>query len=630
MNMDSWAARGIVVWWPLNHNSLGRVGYDWHRGRYNLTTNNTPTTAPGPCGGLSPVFNGSNQDMEVAEAIIPGGVGEDVPLTFEAWVYPTSVASQQCVVTMENGDTGSCWHILEIGGVTESSVARFQTHDPSSGETFATSTVSCVANQWQHLIGCAVATNSRFVKRNGVATGTNTTSRTDTANDLSRTMIGAFRVSSSYFSPFTGRIAEVIIRNVALTDTECFMRWEPRSRWDLYYQLGLKTYFFSPAGGGTVFTRSVSESLAGSDQFARLSNANRNSIDSLGSQDVFSRVASANRLTSDSLGMTDVYIRQSTANRAYIDSAGLLDAFARIANGLRRPQDSAGLTDQYARVSNANRNFTDTMGLIDDPELAVLGALIIAVAELLGTSDSFSRTSNANRIYTDNAGLSDAFSRVANTVRTYTDTMGLLDAFAKGTGFGRAVSDSTGLSDAYSRTSNANRNPTELLGLADTFSRVASALRSFTDLMGLLDDPNLVLVPSGTLIIAVAEMLGLSDVMRRKSDATRPFSDTMGAVDDPKRIHNAKRAMSDAVALIDTYQRIAVTLRRPVDQLGTGDVFARVASAIRGYTDLLALVDDPTLSSTVVNAAVLAAVFLALTGDRQFLERPGKRGYLSE
>lgn len=51
---------------------------------------------------------------------------------------------------------------------------------------------------------------------------------------------------------FAGTIYSFAIYNRALTASEVWELYEPRTRWDLYYQLGRKTYSFKPAAAGGI------------------------------------------------------------------------------------------------------------------------------------------------------------------------------------------------------------------------------------------------------------------------------------------------------------------------------------------------------------------------------------------
>lgn len=224
-----------------------------------------------------------------------------------------------------------------------------------------------------------------------------------------------------------------------------------------------------PAGGGTTYTRSLSEALGGSDAFARR--------------------ADGNRLHSDNFGALEAYARVSDANRSLSDNVGALDAFARLSDALRSLSDSLGTQDAYARVSDALRALTDTLGLADAAtlQLVTAGAFTIAVVEALGLVDAYSRIADANRTLSDTLALSDAFVRVSDAVRAYAESLGVADAEQSVVQWGRGLVDLVGVTDTFARQSDALRALTESLGTQDAYARVSDAYRVFTDTLGLAD-----------------------------------------------------------------------------------------------------------------------------------------------
>ncbi len=164
---------------------------------------------------MSRTFDGTDDNLEIASAVINA-----FPTTFAARFNSTSATTQQAIMVIENGDTGDNWWILEAAGHVGGDPVRAQCHGtPGGAEVFATTSSGYSTSTWHHACGVFASASSWAAYIDGGSVGTNATSR-DPSGTGSRTQIGAFRVGGSYFSPFTGQIAEAAIWNVALTAAE--------------------------------------------------------------------------------------------------------------------------------------------------------------------------------------------------------------------------------------------------------------------------------------------------------------------------------------------------------------------------------------------------------------------------
>ena len=212
-----------------------------------MTNNNAPGISVGDGAGYSHVFNGSNQDEEIAAT----AVLTTFPMTLEAWINPTNATAQQAILVLSDGDTGAAYFVLEAAGHIAGDPIRGQKQaSGQSPEVFAASTIGYGLSYWQH--ACMTCTSATLVAAycRGGGYGESTTNSTPAS--IARTMIAAFRVTTSYFSPYTGRIADAIIRNVVLSPTEVMERSDPGKRYAIYHPLGRTTYGFvvaAPPGG---------------------------------------------------------------------------------------------------------------------------------------------------------------------------------------------------------------------------------------------------------------------------------------------------------------------------------------------------------------------------------------------
>jgi hypothetical protein len=235
LNKESPQTRGLVAWWPLGEGNL--AGYqDYVQDSFPFTPTGC-TIGTGP-GGLAPSFGAATDRLQVEAA--PSSV---LPLSMAAWFFPTAVpatvTSSLVCVQSTAADT-----YLTMGLSTTPNAVGF-----SSVAATVVSAVGAKAvplNVWSHMVAVFTSTTLRAVFFNGSDKGTNATSSAPTA--LTRTTVG-LKNTTATARPHTGRIADVRIWNVALTDDEVWDLYDPQTRWDLYYPIGKKTFSFGGAGG---------------------------------------------------------------------------------------------------------------------------------------------------------------------------------------------------------------------------------------------------------------------------------------------------------------------------------------------------------------------------------------------
>lgn len=152
---------------------------------------------------------GSTQYLINSSAVRTGS-----PLTMVAWVYPTNVSASRTVVSLADASITTDWYWLFINATD--AVPVFRVNDGPADDLAFTSAAATL-NQWNHVAATEIATNSRAIWLNGGNKGTNTT--TITPSGIDRTGIGIL-ARSLLDLPGDGRVAEVAIYNVALTDSE--------------------------------------------------------------------------------------------------------------------------------------------------------------------------------------------------------------------------------------------------------------------------------------------------------------------------------------------------------------------------------------------------------------------------
>jgi hypothetical protein len=239
LNRDSPQARGLVACFDLRAPNVN--------GYFNLVNGSNPLT-PGAAAaapavesayegfGLAPKFVvGSSQYLECASAFVNA-----LPVSMAVWFWTTDTANTRSVMSMAlNTATNDRMNLATLSG--KMSLA-FQNGTPNANPS---TTTSYAASTWQ--LATAVASTSvlKAVYLNGGGKATSSTSVA--ASGLwNRTRFSSQPLSTpSQF--WDGRLAHGCVWSAALTDDEVWALYDPRTRWELYYPLGRKTWSFAPA-----------------------------------------------------------------------------------------------------------------------------------------------------------------------------------------------------------------------------------------------------------------------------------------------------------------------------------------------------------------------------------------------
>ena len=136
----------------------------------------------------------------------------NAPFTASCW-FNADVFDGGALITLSNSSGNDRFQLR----ITATPTIRFLAVDADVNDTFD-STGTPVVSTWGHACMSATSATSRAVYFNGANKATDTTSRTITG--LSRLHIGSARDANTNQSYFNGRIAEVGVWDVALTDDE--------------------------------------------------------------------------------------------------------------------------------------------------------------------------------------------------------------------------------------------------------------------------------------------------------------------------------------------------------------------------------------------------------------------------
>jgi len=154
----------------------------------------------------------SSQYLTVASAPVTA-----VPLTMACWFRSDDATISQRLLELHNSGVSGDNFSLSAQGATAGDPVAFASTTTAGGGSVANTTTGYSANTWHHACGVTSAVNDRAVYIDGGSKGTNTGSKTPSG-------INSFNVGRrGGTSPgvyFSGRVAEVGIWNVALSDVE--------------------------------------------------------------------------------------------------------------------------------------------------------------------------------------------------------------------------------------------------------------------------------------------------------------------------------------------------------------------------------------------------------------------------
>lgn len=238
-NLGSLQAVGLRAWWPLGEGA-GATAFDETVGTArNLSFVNGPAWAgagPGVGGNAVKFVSASSQYLLLSSAVLTA-----VPVTLACWFRTDNTGAIQCPLALD----------LTTGVNNNQFRLLFSTVFQASAQATATtgtaqSAAAVQADRWHHGCGVFAAANSRAAFLDGRDKGTNTTSVTPSG--INSAQVGTRFSAGARTNYMSGLIADARVYNRALSDAEVYALYDPRSRWELYYPLGRRTYSFPVAG----------------------------------------------------------------------------------------------------------------------------------------------------------------------------------------------------------------------------------------------------------------------------------------------------------------------------------------------------------------------------------------------
>lgn len=158
-------------------------------------------------------FDGVDNGLLVNAAVISG-----LPFTIAVWAFPDIATTymEGVAIVDQSVDNNTQFRLSFRGDVAGDPV---RVTSRKTIQVDADTTTGFTTGEWNHACGVFAATNDRRVFLNGGSKGTNATENEPTIANMDRLVIGRLE-DLSPGQPFDGRIAEVVVWNVALTDAE--------------------------------------------------------------------------------------------------------------------------------------------------------------------------------------------------------------------------------------------------------------------------------------------------------------------------------------------------------------------------------------------------------------------------
>lgn len=159
---------------------------------------------------MSAVFDGSTQYLSLASAIASG-----VPLSFAAWIKPTSITGTHVAVGIGNSSAANNRNRFYLA-TASANVSMVSASAAAAGASSVAGVVSTGA--WQFIFGRSASTISRYSAYGTTFATPNTTGMTPSG--LNGTQIGAMIASSAAVLLFAGKLSHVAIWSTALSDSD--------------------------------------------------------------------------------------------------------------------------------------------------------------------------------------------------------------------------------------------------------------------------------------------------------------------------------------------------------------------------------------------------------------------------
>jgi len=247
LNKDSLQARGLVGWWPMFEGG-GSVYRDLSGSNIDFANDvGTPVWKIQSFGNYG-VFFDEDVELQSVVASYPARLASDPDeFTFSAWWVPKDITTESGVILSiaDGGASTSRYSLMHVNDTVDL-LSKF-----GGGSLHVASGAVLTVGQ-PVLITCTAfglnptgADTIRKVFVDGIEQASSTdTTHTPPGMDTVKAGVHADSTPSLYLE---GSLWDIRLHNLALINPEVFASWNPSTRWDLYHEVGRRTYFFVPA-----------------------------------------------------------------------------------------------------------------------------------------------------------------------------------------------------------------------------------------------------------------------------------------------------------------------------------------------------------------------------------------------
>ena len=214
--------KNLVGYWPLNNHAEDLVG-----GNHG-TWSGTEGYADGPQGRAAASFDGSADYIDCGDQDV---FDLTTAISISAWIKKegnsTGVSTSGTIVGKELDSSKG--YVLEIGDSDNANPNQFRWYKFGLSDASHTSFASVADNVWAHIVAVYDGANSFIYSDGELESSEAATGSITTNTDALR--IGHAKLSGGKDNYFNGRISDVRLYNVALTDDEVrslFRRQPPR------------------------------------------------------------------------------------------------------------------------------------------------------------------------------------------------------------------------------------------------------------------------------------------------------------------------------------------------------------------------------------------------------------------
>lgn len=148
---------------------------------------------------------------------------DSTPHTISCWFYPANLTATMNLVVIGDDAAAVDYSVLVFDGANAlglgDDVVRMSSSTSANNKSAVSTAAVSAVNTWNHAAGIVASTTSRSAFLNGGNKGTDGGSCPINADVWTSLDVGAYRVATT-ISPINGRIQEVAVWNVALTDAE--------------------------------------------------------------------------------------------------------------------------------------------------------------------------------------------------------------------------------------------------------------------------------------------------------------------------------------------------------------------------------------------------------------------------